>query len=771
MPDFADFIAQLSRGGTSGTTVNDILRSRGSNNESDRKLQDIAEMFLSAERQVDSDLETFGNKEIVGELTKLNRGFEAYADNLSMMKFYLSKFSDENAEVGREDVDKLRELVAQNASLVRSIDSMRNDDREFNQKLQEVERRNEFHFRSQGVMDQEQQRVQDRYNIDSSQLWEGIGNDIEQFRQQVETDFKTGLIEGIGGPIGVMTRQVLLPGFKAIKESAIGQKLGPKFEKLGDRIKNMFSRDASELQTIEDTLNEQSELEQSAQQEQDKLADILSDNSAQYNDGNNNVIDSVNNAVRDIVLPSPSDVKRKMIYEDRARRTIGSQKEPGIFSKVLNAIEQSNAYLYHISDTIKDQKNRIDDGYESLAELVVISTNAIDMDREDSVALLGSLDLQEKLLREVNQNGEIQNVKTELINRFNEDVFAYNKEAIIESDDDRDEDIMLQNEILDELDDLNKKDFSGGSGGLLQGLLGKGGKGLLSALPTLLKLGGRVLGPVGIGIGAAVGYDKMVDPWRKGGGGIDFSSMFQHYKTKWFGKSEQEMEMERALSYPEESQEYMKQMQELVTEQERVSHLSPQEKAAYYNKAYKDLEKSVPKQDYTGKVRGILEVSEADKKYITDYTEILKSGITKEDLVSRLSMEGDKDIQVGSQVIGWGVSDVEKAEIAKDLFSRQFGGSENLEITGTLNNNDIDVRELNTSAVESPTELDKAVVRVEKEMYNQRKENGTKVMNTPVKNNNVVVSTGENKKQRLDDISLLPEDSFGLVLVNSGVNF
>jgi hypothetical protein len=808
MPDFSDFISQATRKGRSDVKVNDILRSQSKGgaegterDENSQRLKDIAEMFISAERQVDDELQSFGNKEVVDELSKLNRGFTEYANNLSMMKFYLSKFSDTNAEVSADDAVKLQELVDQNARLTENINAQRSQDKDFNDKLLASERRNEFHFRSQGIMEQEQARVQQKYNMDSSQMWEGIGNDIEQFKGQVEQDFKTGLIEGVGGPIGSMARQVLVPGLKAIKDSAIGQKLGPKFELLGERIKGVFSSGTEADKELANAIDTQADIEQSAQEgQEDMLEELEQSNEVESVDNTGDVVkESMDQAAKDIVLPAPSVTKRKLLLEDRAKRSLTKPKQPGIYTKIFEEIQQSNVYLHEIVGGLKDQVQKIDEGYDVLSEQAILESELVQMDKEQAQEVRSDNVVQERILKQLADTEVKALAKTEMIERFDEKVFQSNKEIQVDADEDREANQETQLMVLDELEDLNDKDMGGGGSGLVGAIAGIVGTGLLAGGAAFSKSQEKKRERMMKEENVLLDKRRALAEQEGGAAGEalkqaivkeeEFGGVFGERYTELSGKAS-DLEMGMGTMTDEEIAEYKK-MQEII--QERKVAEANVIKALYG--VGTDAETGNTIVDFEKLLE--VETVRSDKELM----ELLELG----DISVRGKTKGFFGKEKESEVIDvndkfWGASmkDFERAygvdteEIYRRRVEEQTG-----ELSGKTKREDrrrarqqeyeeqliqqqklrgdVPVEpELKETASLDPSELDREMIRADREQneLNAIAMSGGPSVNTT--NNNTSVSGGgqgqKGKKQKLDEISILPEDNFGLVLVNSGMN-
>lgn len=789
MPNFGDFLMSAQTKG-SNVKVNDLLRAQskegvsGTENETSKRLKDVAEMFISAEKQVEDELRTFGNKEVVAELSKLNKGFTAYADNLSLMKFYLSKFSNENAEMSKEDAEKLQELVSQNAHLVSTINNLRTQDKDFNNKFEEVERRNEFHFRSQGVMEIEQAKIQKKYNLSNSELWKDIGEEIDQLKETVKNDMKSGLIEGVGGPIGTLTRKVFAPGFKAIKDSALGKTLGPKLEKWNQNVKDFFLKGNDEEIAIDNALTDQvnaDELLNSSQGDIVDAIDTLTDTTKSDSGATDKAIeDSMANVAEEIVLPSPTKMKRKYVLEERAKTGLQRPKEPGVFRKILEASEESNVYLADIVGALKGQLSELDANYQALAELNLIGEDIVKMDNLESMNLLENSDIQKNALTKIRDNTDIQNKKTELINRFNKDVFEYDKEALIESDDDRDENEKTQQEVLKELEKLNRKDMGGGAGGFLsnmfgdmfgsmlgKGAMGAAGKGLLKKLGWVgLILSAGEISMKGISKAMDIkngGYElnpetnryeyKEEDSYM---GLFDvLSDLPQAAKDMWKGRikggnwSGDYVKTANDMRNRElEDQEFNKAMESGQANEKDVTKLTAEDAMHYYDE-------NTPSGKYN--LDNLLQELYGDYEVRPRAVEI-----------------GGKRYQfnVGAEPKNDQLTEDQLKQMIRELRgeTKKEDDKKTSSVSAPTN-----VDEVKTTASVDNSDLDRDMMQVDKES-NELK---ALAMAGPSgvgggSNTNVNIAPGSStvnrKKQNLDEISILPQDNFGLILVNSGLN-
>ena len=233
-------------------------------------------------------MRVFSNEAVLKELGGISKGFVKYADNITQMKFYLGKFLDESAQVNKEDAEALKTLIDQNKNLVNQVNESRKQDKAFNSALMEVERREDFHFRSEGIMQQESQRLSKKHNLSMTELWESINNEVGNFSSTLKEDLKTGLLEGVGGPLGTITRRFLLPSLQVAKESPFGKAVGDKLGKLGDNIKGLFAKSAEEAKIVDEAL---SGIESGVTSE------------------------DLDKAIKEINVPSQSDVKRKVVSE------------------------------------------------------------------------------------------------------------------------------------------------------------------------------------------------------------------------------------------------------------------------------------------------------------------------------------------------------------------------------------------------------------------------------------------------------------------------
>lgn len=776
MPSFSDFVSKASSGVPTNYKIDDILKAQirsDSDDKSESRLKDISDMFVSAEKQVDSEMKTFGSKEVVDELSKLNKGFVEYANNLSMMKFYLSKFSDENVEVSKGDAEELNRLVQQNAVLVSSINKMRVQDKEFNAKVQELERKNEFHFRSQGVMEVEQQRIQKKYNVTNEGLWKDITSEIDQLKGQIEEDFRTGLLEGFGGPLGTLTKKVFVPGFKAIKDSPVGKVLGSKFDKLGTGLKSVFSDNSEGTDELKEEIVKQGEEDKKLQDvdselldETTKLVDTVSVDS-DNTELKDSVDDAVDKIIKDVVVPSPSKTKRKVLSEEKVKRGISPAKEPGVFRKLLDESVQSNVYLKDIVGELKDQKLRLDNSYEVLAQIVSVGQRVENLSEKEVTNLLEDSSKQEKLLSDIVKEGVLQTNKLELVSHFNEEVFDVEKLANEESLESDEEDLIVQQKILKELDGLNDKDFGG------KGAVGNLG-GILGALTTKLGL-------IGAAVGGLVLVGKGLKMWKDRKDEEATQTLYDPSRKQVKSLKELKKLQPQLFTVDESGYERIdtKALQEFISGRKAAT-----EEGTFMEKGYQHLSLLSEFISHKG-----IQVSQFKVQNIEEA--LLAKRV--EDLAKQEGWSEEKlDIakrQVASEFrekSGYGKPKthteylMEKSSIEAKIKEERLRALEaekvnlpEIETRGSVEKS-LPSFDLNTSAYVEPSQLDRDMLQVDKEYNELKAESLAGAIGSVVENNNTNISGSASQqggKQKLEDISILPEDNFGLVLVNSGINF
>jgi hypothetical protein len=837
MPSFSDFIGSTQNKEQTSVSVNDVLASQSKGgvdvseeDTKDKKSKDITDMLLSAEKRVENEMKTFSNADAVKELSALNKNFSAYADNLSMMKFYLSKFSDSTVEIGHEDAVKLQELVDQNDRLVIAINTQRKGDKEFNDKLLSVEREREFNFRSQGIMQTEQARMQKRYNLTTSELWNNIGEEMETQAKQTKEDVKTGLIEGIGGPLGTMVRKVVVPGFKAIKETTLGQKLGDKANSVGDKLKGYFIKNAADQKELTDVMNGVSgEIQQGSENTLKIEDDVNTSVRTSSNDiqgdllmleestisGNNEIRnvtkDTLEETTKEIVAPSAGMVKKKTLLEANAQKAIPNKKPDGVFSKIQEGISQSNVLLKDIVMGLKDQKSTLDDTYTTLAEVDMLNSELVKMSESEAQHVYNSASEQEKLLSNISTSVEMQGRKQELVSRFNSDVFNFDKEMAVSVNEDNKVDEKKQVEILHELETLNSKDFGGGSmtQGMLNSVMGNGLKAMLPMLGTL-------------GIGALVAAAVAGSGW------VIYENIRrvrEHPEGTGYGAIKNKWEEIRPLTAKEKAardeaaaklkETYTpKQDEETLKNLEKLQTLTDEEKLKYYDKI-NSVNTGKSKENYVTDISNY----KGDMKNVSDISKMYSESMSEKTLTALVEKQGNNDIKIDNVVIDWQmpladklmkikevksangivvgknakstsktVSSVDKSTTSTEQLNKVADVYENKSKQTTKNiskseklkqvSAQSNMKDVTTSATVENTEVDKQISKVERESATLKAEKeqisaskgqkpkGAQSTGAPSGGG----STSQNK-QNLDHISVLPQDNFGLILVNSGVNF
>lgn len=761
MANFSDFVSSIGKKAPTTVSVSDLLRaqSRAGSDEdkSTGKLKDIAEMFISAEKTVGTELETFGNKEVVQELSKLNKGFSSYADNLSMMQYYLKKFSDESTDINAQDAEELKRLVDQNKQLVSSINEVRTQDKDFNQKLTQIEKDRDFLFRNQGIMDVEQQRIQSKYNQTSAELWGDIAADIDNLKGTVEGEFKQAIIEGVGGPIGTLGMKVFLPGLKAVKDSVLGQKLGEGVSRLTGLFKkgNDVSEDISESQDSTSNI-----IEASNEGVKESLDELQQDDGSSLEDIMNDTLDATN----DIVLPSASLMKRKLIVEDRAKKALNKKKGDGIFYKIYDATISGNTLLRDISLGIKDEKGRLDSSYEAVTDGLMFGERMADMSEDEMLKVAERASVQERILEDIRKSSEYQGRKIDVINSFNDSIFQRDEELLEIEEEHREEDLKVQYAILDELDTLGRTGGSGdGLGGLFAGsFLGQAlpKKGMLNWLKTALPFAGTIAG-VGLGldkflegIGMALGV---------GSGGL--------------------------VTDEETGQLVYKESDEKLGLISTIKGL-PGMLADFWVAR-------VQEGDWSGTVWERAEEIRSQREEDKKFEKLIKSGVEAADILhlskEEIKFRYDPNNEQTQQNLNSLLEDLfgnyavtpRAVEVNGDLYRFNVGGEVEADditeddfiqiLKDMVAPVGVSVSEVNTAVEDVRTDLDLEMDKVERESMDLSANVGVpeRAREQETKEKPVVIQQAAQntpKKQKLDEISMLPEDNFGLVLVNSGVN-
>lgn len=759
---FSSFLSNFAGGGASKFTANDIVRSQGAKEDdanADTKAKDIAEMLVSAKAQVDTDMGLVKDKEGLKKLKSIDSKFEGYADNLTKLKFLLEKFADPNANMNGNEASELKDLLDQNKRIVGALNKQRVSDKKFNDKMTIYEKETGVHFRSQGIMEAEQLKLEKKYNIKNTQLWQDIADKTEESKKIIQEDFKKGLIEGIGGPMGALATKFFIPGFKAIKEYGIVAKdFAPKIGEFGKRVKGLFSGKVAvatepnpeEVQASEEAVDattsatdlQTAEMVNALEEQAQEI--IASKQSITEAKGRKpkvfgRMLDQqiiTNKHLEELSgIEFPEDIVKDIntVEVDTQLGIAGKSEQVNLEKEgVEEGVQISdNPVLWDMLNQMQSDRKQLDDMYNLLtgfalgqeqANSVVVKSTKLEesnkLESRDDVKMSQSdLSSINDTIKDSFTQEEFQAKKLEIMKDLAEDSYYMNKVDIEEDVKAQTEEMVVQTKILAALEEM--KENSGDSDMTDEALGEVIGNALI---PFLSKLGGLValLGPLAVVLGSIAAWFKM-------------NKDAQDLKENIFEKEKATVE-----KYKDTYATLTQEEKDKIKKEDAYGSLHLE--AVTANNARHE-ERVKRKELY-------------DKKVSLEET----GQVVPEELKDVDYTIGDKFDEFMYQL---NVKANEKAQRDKKL-----------EVEANTTGQS-DAVETDSSSIDTKNEIDREINKVDKqriEIDNTKKETKevkskeTAYMGAPSN------PKGQNGAKRLDSISLLP-DNLGLVFVNGGLNF